>query len=154
MFSHWIAFSSSSKISLLYFWRSTEINNCLLYINLLSSTFFFSYQFKTFPYLGFFENFSLDSLYFFLFIYFLSLTQGDVHWLQRERKRKRETSAGCLSYAPWLRIKPKTLALTRNRAHNPLLYGTTLQPTEPPDQGLKQFCHMPQRQFYLFPFLV
>ena len=39
--------------------------------------------------------------------------------------------------ASWLGIKPTTqvFALTGDRTHNVLVYGTKIQPTEPPGQG-------------------
>ena len=58
-----------------------------------------------------------------------------------ERERERETLIVCLLYVPQPRIDPTTQAcvLTRDQTCKPLVYGTMLQPTEPPSQGPPAF---------------
>ena len=72
---------------------------------------------------------------------FLSLPRIFLLIFERERGKhwyERETSISCLPHASLLGIEPATQvwALTRNRNYLTfVVYGTMLQPTEPPGQG-------------------
>ena len=84
--------------------------------------------------------------------FLLILTQRYVYWFERERERETERerntdvrhkhqSVASPSPVSWPRIGPATevCALTGNWTHNLLVYGMTLQPTEPPGQGTGGF---------------
>ena len=75
--------------------------------------------------------------------FFLKSSPKNVfYWFEREREREkhcceRETSIGCLSYAPQPGMEPATqvCGLTENRTHSLLVCRPMLQPTEPRSQG-------------------
>ena len=74
-------------------------------------------------------------------LFVLILIKGHVHWFLRKMKKNRVTGRIIDRYMPWPGTRPTTsiCALIENQTHNLLVYGTVLQQTEPPNQGVTTF---------------
>ena len=62
----------------------------------------------------------------------LEREEGEGGEKERERERERKKSMGERNVDQL----PPVCTLTRDRTHNPLVYGMMFQPTEPPGQGM------------------